>query len=223
MYIFAHLGWWQKSLHTAVVIISAKNWRHILRSQGTARHQEQQQFVYVGHVNIEMQCIVLYCILGFCYGLHRIKIFLFCWLRKHAILLIIKKIGLPKIKCPFLCLSSLIVTLLCFCWYFLTCPFWHANVKSIVKKKAFLKSAFEGQCFWRTDLVDGVSDFESIACKTIFSRFSSQKNARKATFVTTRKKEKKTTKFVMTTTWRFCSSRRRTRNERQKPLSAKPE
>ena len=91
------------------------------------------------------------------------------------------------------------------------------------KRKLFLKSAFEGQCFWRTDLVDGVSDFESIACKTIFSRFSSQKNARKATFVTTRKKEKKTTKFVMTTTWRFCSSRRRTRNERQKPLSAKPE
>ena len=89
-----------------------------------------------------------------------------------------------------MCLSSLIVTLLCFCWYFLTCPFWHANVKSIVKKKAFLKSAFEGQCFWRTDLVDGVSDFESIACKTIFSRFSSQKNARKATFVTTRKKKR---------------------------------
>ena len=144
MYIFAHLGWWQKSLHTAVVIISAKNWRHILRSQGTARHQEQQQFVYVGHVNIEMQCIVLYCILGFCYGLHRIKIFLFCWLRKHAILLIIKKIGLPKIKCPFLCLSSLIVTLLCFCWYFLTCPFWHANVKSIVKKESFFK-----KCLWR--------------------------------------------------------------------------
>ena len=91
-----------------------------------------------------MQCIVLYCILGFCYGLHRIKIFLFCWLRKHAILLIIKKIGLPKIKCPFLCLSSLIVTLLCFCWYFLTCPFWHANVKSIVKKESFFK-----KCLWR--------------------------------------------------------------------------
>ena len=71
---------------------------------------------------------------------------------------------------------------------FLTCPFWHANGANS-KKESFLKSAFEGQCSGVSR--GGVSDFESIACKTIFSRFSSQKNARKATFVTTRKKRRK--------------------------------
>ena len=157
--------------------------------------------------------------IGFLLWSPRIKIFFYSADLESMILLIIKH--WPSLSSQNKVSISLSIIIDChftlLLLIFLTCPFWHANGANS-KKESFLKSAFEGQCSGVSR--GGVSDFESIACKTIFSRFSSQKNARKATFVTTRKKEKKSTKFVMTTTWSSRTTDGRA-NERQKPLSAR--